>query len=158
MATAEQIQAATQEFIASTPEMGAYLTAENIEKIAAYVQGAFPDAVSSPAAYEIAFKDLLATRKLKRIPNYVPPITNAERALVRDTPCHLHRELYRNDEAYRTAFDRIAEEEKDRQELLAWANRYRAMAESDPNEVARRVVEEPGFMEAVQRLIDEGLI
>ena len=75
MPTLEQSNAATREFVANTPELGAYLTEENMKQIGAYVQGAYPDAVTSPAAYEIAFKDLLSKGKLKRISGYVAPIT-----------------------------------------------------------------------------------
>lgn len=155
MPTPEQINAATREFIDNTPEMGAYLTAENIEKLAAYVQGAFPDAIASSSAYEIAFRDLLGKKQLKRIPNYQAPSSAEDRAWVEQTPSYVARELHAKDPKFRTLFDRIANEERDRQDLLTWARTYQTM---DPNEAARRIVEEPGFAEAVQELIDAGLI
>ena len=65
MPTPEQINAATREFIDNTPEMGAYLTAENIEKLAAYVQGAFPDAIASSSAYE-SLSDIFSERSSSR--------------------------------------------------------------------------------------------
>jgi hypothetical protein len=155
MPTVEQIQAATQEFITNTPEMGAYLTEENIKQIAAYVQGAFPHAVASASAYEVAFKDLLASKKLKRISGYVAPLTEEQRARVRNTPGYIASDLYKNDPEFKRLFDAIAQEEKDRQDLLQWARVYQTM---DPTEAARRYVEEPGFSDAVQELIDAGLI
>jgi len=158
MPTQEQINEATAEFIRSTPDFGPYLTEANCAAIAGYVQGTFPDAILSVSAWEIAFKDLLATHKLKRIPNYIAPITDAQRELVAKTPSYIARDLYKTDRVFKQAFDLVAADEKDRQELLAWARTYKIMADSNPNETARRYVEEPGFKEAVEKLISEGLI
>lgn len=158
MPTPEQINAATQEFIASTPEIGAYLTNENLEKIAAYVQGAFPDAVASPAAYEIAFRDLLAKGKLKRVAGYLPPLTDEERAWVRDTPSYQARDLYKNDKKFRAVFDAMAEEEAAAR-VNPWvgmtAEKYRSY---DPNWCARMYVDNEQFKTAVENLIAQGEI
>lgn len=155
---ADQINAATQEFIASTPESAAYLTNENLEKIAAYVQGAFPDAVASPAAYEIAFRDLLAKGKLKRVPGYLPPLTDEERAWVRDTPSYQARDLYKNDKKFRAVFDALAEEEAELKKDPWVRLDAKTYANMDPNHAAQLYVDNPQFASAVQRLIDRGEI
>jgi hypothetical protein len=153
--TLEQIQAVDQEFFASTPEAQAYRTDENLGKIYAYLQAAFPEAALTVAARQIAFKDLLAKRQLKKIAGWVAPVTEAQRQLVDGTPSYLASEKYKTDPDFRAAFDAIAREEKERQELLNWARTYQTM---DPTEAAQRLLDEPGFKEAVQTLIDEGLI
>jgi hypothetical protein len=151
----EQIQAADQEFFDSTPEAAAYRTEDTIGKIYVYIQAAFPEAALSVPARQIAFRDLLAKRQLKKIAGWIPPVSDAQRELVANTPSYIASEKYKNDPELREAFDLVANEEKERQELLKWANVYRTM---DPEEAARRIVEEPGFEAAVQKLIDEGLI
>jgi PIN domain nuclease of toxin-antitoxin system len=157
MATNEQIRAAEDALFVSTPEAQAYRTDENLDLLFAYIQDAWGEvATANAACWEIAFKALQG--KLKKIPGYKPPVSAEMRARIANTPSYQHRELYARDEAYRIAFDQIAAEEADRQELLAWARVYRTMADNDPNEVTRRYAEEPGFAEAVQKLIDEGLI
>ena len=154
MATQQQLEDTTAAVLRSTPEMTAYDLEDGSlwSKCHAYIMGAFPESILSEASWQIAFKDLLKNGKLKKIPGYVPPVTDAQRALVDSTPSHLARKRYETDPEFREAFDLIANEEKERQDLL---RDYNAM---DPEEAARRIVEEPGFEAAIQKLIDEGLI
>src|ERR1700722_3957191 len=95
--TVEQVQAVDQEFFASTPEAQAYRTDENVAKIYAYVQGAFPEAALSVAGRQIAFKDLIAKGQLKKIAGWVPPVTDEQRRLVDQTPGYIAREKYKTD-------------------------------------------------------------
>jgi hypothetical protein len=157
MATQQQIENTTAAVLRSTPEMAAYDLEDGSlwSKCHAYIMGAFPESILSEASWQIAFKDLLNNGKLKKIPGYVPPVTFEQRQLVDGTPSHLARKRYETDPEFREAFDLIANEQKERQDLLNWARDYNAM---DPEEAARRIVEEPGFEAAVQKLIDEGLI
>lgn len=156
MATEEQIRTVTAEFIRSTPEFAAYLTSENCQTLAAYVDGAFPDAVLSVSAWQIAFK--AQKKSLKRISGYQEPITDAQRSLVRDTPCYQHRDRYKSDEAYRTAFDLIAAEEAELKKnpwLRITAEQYQNF---DPTWAARNYVDDENFKKMVDGLIARGEI
>jgi len=150
-ATSEQIQAVEDQFFAAVPAALAYKTDENLDRMYAYIQSAFPESILSVAAWEIAFKSC----KLKKIAGWVEPVTDEQRQLVDSTPGYIARQKYKTDPEFREAFDLVANEEKERQELLKWARTYQAM---DPTEAAQRSLDEPGFKEAVQTLIDEGLI
>jgi hypothetical protein len=150
-ATSEQIQAVEDQFFAAVPEALAFRTDQNLDVLYNFILGAFPESVLSVASWEIAFKSC----KLKRIPGYVEPVTDEQRAMVNDTPGYLARERYNKEPEFRKAFDAVANEEKERKDLLDWHRVYTSM---DPNEAAERLVHEPGFESAVQKLIDAGLI
>jgi hypothetical protein len=152
--TNEQIEATIAAVLKANPEIAAYDLEDGSlwSKCHAYVQGAFPESILSESAWEIAFRALKP--KLKRIPGFVY-ITDEQRTWVNDTPGHVARELYRTDKTFREVFDAIALEEKERQDLLAWARVYKTM---DPNEAGFRLVNEAGFKEAVDKLVDAGLI
>jgi hypothetical protein len=158
--TNDQIQVTTQAVLKSTPEMAPYDLEDGSlwSKCHAYIMGAFPESILSEAGWQIAFKDLLAQGRLKRIPNYVAPVTDAQRRLVNDTPGYIARDLYKTDPSFREAFDLVAAEEKEHKDLHDWAIRYKTMSETDPNGTAFRLANEPGFSDAVQKLIDAGLI
>lgn len=156
--TIEQIQAVDQEFFASTPEAQAYRTDENLGKIYAYLQAAFPEAALTVAARQIAFKDLLAKRQLKKIAGWVPPVTDDQRRLVDQTPSYKASALYKSDPEFRAAFDAVAAEDAEFKKnpwIRLSAEQYQAM---EPNRAAQLWVDNPQFQEAVQRLIDRGEI
>lgn len=149
--TPEQIEATEAAFFAAVPEALAFRTDANLDILYNFILGAFPESVLSVAAWEIAFKSC----KLKRIPGFVQPVTEEQRRLVDSTPSYTARELYRRDTEFRKAFDACARADKEQKDLTDWANTYKSM---DPNEAATRLVNEPGFADAVQKLIDAGLI
>jgi hypothetical protein len=153
--TVEQIQAADHEFFETTAEAQPYRTEDTIGKIYAYIQAAWPEAALSVSARQIAFRDLLAKRQLKKISGWIPPVSDAQRELVANTPSYIASEKYKTNPEFREAFDLVANEEKERQDLLQWSRDYNAM---DPEEAARRIVEEPGFEAAVQKLVDANLL
>jgi hypothetical protein len=152
--TNDQIQAVEDEFFAAVPAALAYKTDENLDRMYAYIQGAFPESVLSVAAWEIAFKSC----KLKRIAGYVAPITDQQRRLVNDTPSYIARDLYKTDPEFKAAFDAVAEEESELKRnpwLRLSANQWRSM---DPNRAAQLLVDDENFASSVQRLIDRGEI
>jgi hypothetical protein len=150
-ATNEQIQNVEDLFFQTVPNALAYKTDENLDRMYAYIQGAFPESVLSVAAWEIAFKSC----KLKRIAGYIAPVTPEQRRLVDSTPSYLASGLYKTDQTFKDAVDAITRADQEQKELLDWCRVYQNM---DPNEAAERLVNEPGFVDAVQKLIDAGLI
>ena len=159
--TIEQIQAVDQEFFASTPEAEAYRTDENIAKIYAYVQGAFPEAALTVAARQIAFKDLFAKHQLKKIAGWVPPVTDEQRRLVDQTPSYKASAFYKSDPEFRAAFDACAAEDEELKRnpwLKLTAETYNRMCDQNPNRVGLLLVDDDLFKAAVQRLIDRGEI
>jgi hypothetical protein len=157
MATDEQIQAAENDFFASTPEALAFKTDENLDKMFAYIQEAWGEnATTNVACWEIAYKALKG--KLKRVPGYVAPISDAMRARVESTPSYQVKELLRNDPEFRDAWETIAEEEATARTnpwLNLTAEKYRSY---DPSWCARMYVDNPQFSDAVNRLMDRGEI
>jgi hypothetical protein len=149
--TNEQIQAVENAFFAAVPEAIAYKTDSNLDALYNYILGAFPESVLSVAAWEIAFKSC----KLKKIAGWVAPVTEEQRRLYNSTPAHLVPELYKNDKIFKAAVDAIVIADKERDELLEWCRVYQSM---DPEEAASRIVNEPGFSEAVDKLVEAGLI
>ena len=157
MPTDIEIQNAEDNFFAQNQEALAYKTDANLDTLYSYIVGAWGEStLANVACWEIAYKAL--NGKLKKIPGYKPPVSAEMRAKVANTPGYIAREMYAKDAEFRAAFDAIALEEKDRQDLLKWAKDYRWMSENDPNGTALRLVEEPGFRQAVDKLISEGLI
>jgi hypothetical protein len=151
VATNEQIQEVEDQFFAAVPEALAFRTDNNLDILYNFILGAWgTHALTNVSAWEIAFKSC----KLKKIAGWIAPITDEQRELV-NVPAHVAREKYKTDPEFKAAWDAIAQADKDRQELLNWARTYQTI---DPEEVARRTAEEPGFAEAVQKLVDEGLI
>jgi len=161
MVSQEQIKAAT-EFIQSCVAFGQYNTPENLDKIWAYITGAWPNssAANLPSSYEIAFRDLLDKKKLKAIPNWVAPISPEYRARVRNAGVAETKELYAKDAEFKRAFDLIAEEEEIERKACE-ADPWRWMtaqeyASIEPVSRGRLYVDSQLFRDAVQRLIDRG--
>lgn len=152
-----EIQAAENSFFAQNQEALAYKTDANLDTLYSYIVGAWGEVgTGNSACWEIAYKSLKG--KLKRIPGYVPPLTDEERAWVSNTPSYQARDLYKNDKKFRAVFDAIAEEEAELKKnpwLRLDADTYRNM---DPNHAAQLYVDNPLFAAAVQRLIDGGQI
>jgi hypothetical protein len=156
--TSEQIQAAEDLFFATVPAALAYRTDVNLDRMLAFIKGAFPEAEANPAAWEIAFKSLNTVGKLKRISGYVAPITDEQRRLVNITPSYIARDQYKTDAAFKEAFDLVAAEEEELKRnpwLRLSSSQYLAM---DPNRAAQLYVDDPQFAAAVQNLIDRGEI
>ena len=88
----------------------------------------------------------------------MPPLTDEERAWVRDTPSYQVRDLYKNDKTFRAVFDAIAEEEaavRANPWLKLDAKTYTNM---DPNRAAQLYVDNEQFKAAVENLIAAGEI
>jgi hypothetical protein len=152
-----EIQAAENEFFAQMQEAQAYRTDENLDRLFAYIQGAWGQAqTANVACWEIAYRAL--KDKLKKIKGYMPPVTDEQRLWVRDTPGHIARDLYKTNPEFRAAFDAIAEEEAELKKnpwLRTTAEQYKNF---DPLWAAQRYVDDPQFKEMVERLISEGSI
>jgi hypothetical protein len=155
--TAEQIQITENEFFSSTPEALAYKTDENLDRLYAYVVGAWGEnSITNVACWEIAYKALKG--KLKRVPGYVAPVSDEMRARVDNTPSYQVKELFRTDPEFKAAWEAIAEEEaavRANPWLKMTAEKYRSY---DPTWCARMYVDNEQFKAAVQTLIDRGEI
>jgi hypothetical protein len=157
MPSNEQIESVEQEFFATVPGAAAYDTDETRDRLYSYILGAFKESVLSVAAWEIAFKDLLGKRQVKKIPGYVPPVTDEQRRMI-EVPSYIARERYKTDPEFKAAWDAVAAEEEEFKKnpwIRLTAAQYMAM---DPNHAAQLWVDNEQFQQAVQRLIDRGEI
>jgi hypothetical protein len=154
---ADQIQITENEFFSSTPEALAYKTDENLDRLYAYIVGAWGEnSTTNVSCWEIAYRAL--KDKLKKIKGYMPAVTDEQRLWVRDTPGYIARELYKTNPEFRAAWDAIAEEEAELKKnpwLRTTAEQYKNF---DPLWAAQRYVDDPQFKEMVERLISEGSI